>query len=109
MIFLIKFAVYFTISFLILNFPVADKKIFNHIEVLTDPVANKFYKKIGSRSKDILDEGKKVTKKMFNNTSKKDVIRTGQSSSFKKSNSLPKDDYTPEERDALLKILNQEE
>ena len=108
MIFLIKFSIYFTISFFILNFPISDKKIFNHLEALTDPIANKVYKKIGTNSDEFLKEGKKVTKKLFNNTSEKDVVRTGHSSSFKKANSLPKDDYTPEEREALLKILNQD-
>ncbi len=108
MIFLLKFSIYFTVSFFILNFPIGNKKVFNHIEVYTDPVSNKIYEKIGSSSNEIISEGKKATKKLFNNTSKKDVVRTGHSSRFKKSNSLPKDEYTPEEREALLKILNQE-
>ncbi len=105
--FIIKFLIYFTVSFLILNFPISKKKIFNHIEGVSDPYAQKVYKAISKQAKEVFSEGAKASKQAFNNTSiKEDVVNNTKSANQgKKPVNLPKDSYTPEERNALLNIL----
>ncbi len=107
--FILKFLFYFTVSFLILNFPIGEKKVFNHIENISDPYAKKVYNAIYKQTKEVFKEGAKASKQAFNNTSiKEDIVKTQKSSQqAKKKVNLPKDSYTPEEESALLKILSE--
>ena len=108
--FLIKFTFYFSLSFLILSFPTSDKtKVFNHIDNLVMPYTSQVHKSIKSKLKGSLGEAKRITHALVSNTSEKnsDKITNNQSGITKEDISLPSDQYTVQEREALINILKQ--
>lgn len=111
--FIIKFFIYFSISFVILSIPVGeDKKIFNYCDDLAKPYTAQIFNSIRGAVSNGIKESKRVGKKMFNNTSEKfdevkSSISAGQKKPIQEIDNDPKDSYTPEEREALLRILQQ--
>ncbi|EQC43293.1 hypothetical protein [Bacteriovorax sp. Seq25_V] len=109
--FVIKFAFYFCLSFLILSIPVGeDKVVFSYMDQIAKPMTSKVFSTVKGVFTNGLKETKEVTSKMFNNTSaKQDKILTNLSSVKKSIEAkLPKDNYTKEEKEAILNVLKQE-
>ncbi|WP_419173268.1 hypothetical protein [Halobacteriovorax sp.] len=114
---MIRFAIYFTVSFLILAFPVSQKKtIFESINKPLRPYTQKVYSTISFYLNTSLSEGKEMTVKLFNNTAKKvDYVKRESSGVTKEQIKRAEDldaldeyqhgEYTVEEREALLKVL----
>jgi hypothetical protein len=103
--FLIRFCFYFSLSFIILSFPVSkDKQVFDYLDGMAKPYTSKIHSKIFSTIDVTSKEVKEASKKVFNNTSA-DTIKRQHSSTEKKKVKLPQDNYTVEEREALLNIL----
>lgn len=96
--FLIKFLLYFSLSFFILNIPISGNPLFYSLENVARPVTDKLFTFMKEKSKNSLDE----TKKLFTNTvpPKKDVVKVKNSSTKK-----PMEKYTSEEREFLQNIL----
>jgi len=111
--FVIKFFIYFSLSFVILSVPVTgDKKLFNYCDEIAKPYTTQIFSAIRGAVSNGLKESKRVGSKMFNNTSEKfdevkSSISAGQKNTIQELENNPKDSYTPEEREALLKILQQ--
>ncbi len=109
MIFL-KFIFSFIVSFLILAFPISNQTIFSYINEATSPFTQRVFQKI----KTGIHQGSNWSKKIFtNSTPTEDKISSRQSSTQKqkiekeiKMNSI-KESYTPEERELLKKIFEQ--
>lgn len=109
MIFIIKFSIYFSISFLILSIPVGtDQKVFNYIDQLARPYTGKIFDSTKKVITENYSDVTKVSKKLFNNTApSSDALESNLSAIKKEINDLPSEDYTQEERDAVLKILKE--
>jgi gas vesicle protein len=111
--FVIKFLFYFSLSFVILSVPVSgNKKVFNYCDELAKPYTAQIFGAIKGAISNGVHESKRVSKKLFNNTSEKidevkSSISASQKEAIKEIDSTPKDSYTPEEREALLRILQQ--
>ena len=103
MMFILKFILYFIVSFAILSFPVSNKTIFAHLNSMAAPISRTIFRKIeiGIR------RSSSWSKKIFTNStpSKKDNIPMGKKKEVGKD--LAKGSYTPEERELLEKILKQ--
>ncbi|MFG1500576.1 hypothetical protein ABMA70_10260 [Halobacteriovorax sp. XZX-3] len=116
-----RFLIYFTISFLILAFPVSKSStVFDSVNKPLKPYTQKVYSTIAFYLSTSLSEGKEITVKLFNNTAKKVDYVKRESSGFakpvaKKAQDLDALDdyqhgeYTVEEREALLKVLRESE
>ena len=105
--FILKFTLYFSLSFLILSFPTSDKKkVFNHIDTLVMPYTSKVHNTIKTKIKGTMSEAKRISKAMVNNTAS-DKINNNKSGIEKEQIDLPSDKYTVQEREALINILNQ--
>lgn len=103
--FLIKFLFYFSLSFLILNVPIGGDALFYKLENVARPVTEKVFSFMREQSKEGIDKGAAMTKKLFSNTippkeTKKDVVKVKKSSTKK-----PLGKYTPEEQQFLENIL----
>lgn len=119
MISMIKFMITFSVSFLILSIPVGEhKKVFDHVDDLAKPYTSKLYSYIQGAFRNGLQEGSRIGKSLIENTSPTSLDRVKSNSSSvhkvfgrkdKNLPHLPKDDYTPQEREALLNILQQSE
>ena len=96
--FLIKFLLYFSLSFFILNIPISGNPLFYSLENVARPVTDKIFTFMKEKSTDSINE----TKKLFTNTvrQKKDVVKVKRSSTKK-----PMGKYTSEEREFLENIL----
>lgn len=103
-----KFLFCFTVSFLILCFPVKnDRYVFNHLEEFARPLTSKVYFFIDQQTKKGIEKGKKI----FTNSAPviKDKIRSSLSSSKKeKRKEEDFENYTVEEREAIKKFLSNE-
>lgn len=110
MFFLIRFSIYFTISFIILSIPINNSSLFEQIHQTTGPFTDDFVSMITNRVERTKDDLKEVGKKAFSNTSPKhqDSVQSRLSSSTK-DEILEKaqDDYTVEERESLLRVLKE--
>lgn len=107
----IKFLFYFSLSFLILSFPLKeDKHVFDYLEQVARPVTSKIYFFIDKKTK----EGIKESKKFFTNSEPviKDKIKSTFSSAIKKDKKVEQktddENYTDEEKEAIKKILSNE-
>lgn len=115
--FIIKFAIYFTISFIILSFPIGSKPIFSHLNKVAKPYTTELFANLTDKAKDNLEAGKEIGKKMFSTKiNKQDLINTQFSSTQRNENKkikkelkkeIHKDNYTPEEKELLLKIIEE--
>ena len=122
MLFLIKFSIYFIISFTILSFPVEDKTLFEHTHNLSKPYTQEIFNHIKKQSKTIFKSTIEFSKNIFKNSTPKEVDRVRSGLSAVKKNNLPKkkkekpfiyaktkkpfDSYTPEEKNLLKNILS---
>ena len=116
---MIKFLIYFTVSFLILAFPVSQKAtVFESLNKPLRPYTQKVYSTLSFYLNTSLSEGKAMTVKLFNNTAKNvDYIKRESSGISKEHQSKAQDldaidsyhhgEYTNEEREALLKVLRE--
>lgn len=111
--FVIKFLIYFSLSFVILSIPVSEKKVvFNYANEIAKPYTKQIFSSIRGAISNSITETKRIGDKLVNNTSiKEDKIKSttsaGKKSSAHSVDSHPKDSYTPQEREALLRILQQ--
>ncbi len=96
--FVIKFMIYFSLSFFILTIPMSGNPLFYSLEKVARPITKNLFSYVREGSK----EGIAKSKKFFSNTvpPKKDVVKT-KSSSTKK----PMGKYTEEEKEFLENIL----
>lgn len=96
--FVIKFLLYFSLSFFILNIPISGNPLFYSLENVAKPVTDKLFTFMKKQSKESIDK----TKKLFTNTvpPKKDVVKVKRSSTKK-----PMGKYTSEEKEFLQNIL----
>ena len=87
--------------------------MFGICDGITGPYTTKFYKTLKGYVYKGLEEGQSVSTKLFKNTSPsfnkvKDEVKSKKSASIKSVKekiNLPHDEYTPQEREALLRIL----
>ncbi|MDC1173752.1 hypothetical protein OAT67_00020 [Bacteriovoracaceae bacterium] len=115
--FIIKFFIYFTLSFIILSFPVGNKPIFSHLNKVAKPYTTELFADLSEKAKDNLQAGKEIGQKMFStNIKKQDHIKTQYSSTQKAESKkikrelkkeIHKDTYTPEEKELLQKIIEE--
>lgn len=106
--FIIKFFIYFSISFTILSFPIGNKSIFFHLNQVAKPYTQKVFKMIGSNVESGLQEGSVISKKLFSNSlPTEDKIKSSLSSMSKKIPIKKKmeGEYTVEEKQMLNKVL----
>lgn len=105
--FVIRFVIYFTISFTILSIPVGRNNIFFHLQKVSSPYTQKLFTFIKNQT----DESLKSGKKFFSNSSpeKSDQISSKLSSTKKKDSELERElaqeSYTNEEKELLRKLL----
>lgn len=107
---MLKFAITFCVSFLLLSIPVQEKPLFYYLNNWAKPITDEVF----TGSKDVLLKGVKKSKnfsqKLFNNTVPQDEISL-QNSSIDKKEVLKNiehdhgEHYTEEEKDMLKKIL----
>ncbi len=111
MISLIKFTIYFTISFLILSFPIGNRTIFYHLGHYTRPFTELLYANIRKTLKEKLTIGqqaaKEIHKKAIQNipnavTESEEVLKE-----LRKINIEDLEEISEEEREALKRILSQ--
>ncbi|MFZ8933243.1 MAG: hypothetical protein ACO20H_00230 [Bacteriovoracaceae bacterium] len=110
--YLLKFFIYFTISFAILCIPIQKQRAFDHIYDFAIPTARSL---IRSFKKDALENiriGKKLGKKYLLNVEPvqiEDTVSNGHAAAqgYIESNIEPIDEYTAEEKEILKKILEE--
>jgi hypothetical protein len=118
MFFMLKFLLYFTISFLIMNIPIGDKHIFHYMESFTKSYTKPLYGAVKGRVKEAVQTGNHYSKKVFETMPSKveDQVSTHYSSAAKKEKkaqpapvAVPSekelDSYTQEEKSALIRVL----
>jgi len=118
MIFMIKFTVYFSISFVILCIPIQNRTLFNIIHKHAKPYTTQIFSEAEKAASNQIDKGSKFTKKFFSNSNPdhQDKVMAKFSSTKKplveNIDELMKDEehdegYTAEEREMLNKILKE--
>ena len=104
--FVIKFILYFSLSFFILNIPIGGNPLFYSLEEVARPITDNLFTFMKESSKESIKKGTEATKKLFTNTippkasTKKDVVKEKRSSTKK-----PLGKYTEEEKEFLQNIL----
>ena len=85
MFFLIKFFLYFSVSYLILCFPIKNSTLFSYTYRHSSPLTKKVYEKIIDKSEKLFKSGIKFSKDLFNNSLPKHLDEINSSlSSIKK-------------------------
>ena len=111
MFFMFKFGLYFSISFVILSFPIGEKTVFEHVNKIAHPYTGNIYKSVKTSVKKGIDEGAKV---FSNSTPDIDQVKTKFSSMKKKVKKIEAaiesnhQSFTIEEKELLKKVLNEE-
>ncbi len=114
--FIIKFFITFSFSYLILNIPILNKTVFDHLNYFTDEYTQQLYSHAGNLTKKSIYLSKKFSKKLFTNSNPEDddniVSKLGRDSKtpkqYKVFNSKtfnPHDSYTAEEEELLRKLI----
>lgn len=108
MFFILKFGLYFTLSFFILSLPIQDGPLFDKIYDVTSPVTRNIVTYIKNKVGRTTTELQEVGQKAFSNTSNipttEDQVSSELSSNVKEE--IEKhDSYTVEERESLLRVL----
>lgn len=100
------------VSFVILSIPVSEEKaLFDLANQLAKPYTTQLFIKVKSSFKENISQTKEIPNMLFNNTSevvKKGTDKVVQKKSAVKKNEIlngPHEDYTREEREAILSIL----
>ncbi|ATH06555.1 hypothetical protein BIY24_00930 [Halobacteriovorax marinus] len=116
MFFVFKFFLYFSISFIILSFPLSDKTVFEHMNKFTKPYTANIYKSVKSNFNSGIKQGTHYGKELFSNTSSKsDQVKTKYSSVKKSMKQIENeieshhDNFTVEEKELLKKVLKKAE
>lgn len=116
MFFMFKFFLYFSISFIILSFPLADKPIFEHMNHFAKPYTANIYKAVKVNINSGVEKGSKLGKDLFSNTSaQSDQVKTKYSSVKKSMKQIESeienhhDSFTVEEKELLKKVLKKAE
>ena len=107
--FIIKFLFYFSLSFIILSFPIENKNVFFHLNKVAKPYTQKIFEMVGTKVETGIQKGSIFSKKLFSNTlPAEDKIKSTLSSMSKKVPIKKKmeGEYTNEEKSMLNKILN---
>lgn len=119
MFFMLKFAFYFSVSFIILSFPLTKGTLFNLIHSQTNEYTQKIFKSFSSEAKKGIKKGAQYTKKIFSNSEPtiQDKVFSQFSSTDKKQyvekevQDVYKDyegeKFTDEEKEILNKILKE--
>ena len=112
---LLRFTIYFSLSYLILNIPIGHIKLFDFLGKHTDPYIERGWSQLNEIKDNQIKKGKNVGKKIFSNTLPKnqDEVKSQLSSNQgKKKEKIKKqidkehiDNYTVEERELLKKII----
>ena len=111
--YIIKFLLYFSISYILLSIPIKDRPLFLHINKFTAPYTSKLF----AYTADGVQKGIKSGKKFFSNSSPdlNDFIKSSKSAIKKEGQKslelldekdLPLESYTAEEEE-LIKQLSQ--
>lgn len=105
--FLVKFILYFAVSFFILTVPISqDQTMFSILSQYTSPYTSKIYNQIGNFFKSAGSKTKNVGAKFLDNSVKKDVIKETMSSPTRENpKDAPDDNYTDEERQMLEQLI----
>ncbi len=105
---LIKFSIYFAVSFIILSFPVNNKTIFGHLNGYSRPYTDKIFNTITINAENLFNKGSDASKKLFTNTKPKntkiDKVKMKRSS-IRKDIEHAQEKYTIEEQEMIRKIL----
>ena len=112
--FIIRFAFYFTLSFLILCIPIGGgQQLFDKLFTMVTPYAREVVK----TTKQKISSTKRYSKKLYTNSSPQeevDEVKTKLAANQKKKKKIikenkdPDDIYTEEEQDRLRKVLSDE-
>lgn len=115
MFFMFKFALYFSISFVILSFPIGEKTVFEHVNKVAHPYTQNIYKSVKNGVNSGISKGSEIGKDLFANTSPTtDEIKTKYSSMKKNAKKIEEaidshhQAFTVEEKELLMKVLNKE-
>lgn len=108
----LKFLVYFCISFFILSIPISNQNIFSHLSSITDPYTAPIFAQIGSTTKEGYNKGKKYIGNLFTSSApkeKKPLKAAYKIDRKRKQDSpgpdAPNDSYTVEERELIKNLL----
>ena len=107
--FIFKFLFYFSVSFLILSFPMGKTTVFDHLHGYASPYTNSFFQGIQDKSSEIFHGTLSISRKIFTNItpSTRDSVNENLSAIKRDDDGAAKeqDSYTAEERDMLSSIL----
>ena len=119
MFFVVKFIIYFSISFVILSFPLPKGTLFSMLHSQTNGYTESLFSSIATRARDGVKQGKYYTKKIFSNSEPtiQDRVFSQFSSTKKKvyldqeidkvEADLEGEKFTNEEKEILNKILKE--
>lgn len=105
---LIRFSLSFLFSFLILSIPINKESLFTHIHEASAPFTNEFIGVLSKNTTKAINETTEIGRRAFSNTKPKDnqsdKIKATQSAA-RKSQTMPHDDYTVEEKELLKRVF----
>lgn len=109
MFFLIKFTLSFSLSFLILSIPINNQTLFEQIHKTTEPFTQDLISTLKKNALKTTEDITEVGRKAFHNTSLEhlstDKVKESQSSQLRREIIEQHQDYTVEEKESLLRIL----
>lgn len=110
--FIIKFFIYFALSFTILSLPIGNKNLFHYIDHLAAPYTKIIFKKIRYEFNDITGPGKDLKDKIFSKIEQHSDVLVDNIPIIKAKSLIPNESeqlgkYTDEEKAILKKILSQ--
>lgn len=107
--FLIKFSIYFLISYLILAFPIKTGTVFDHVNKYTAPLTSEVYKYIQVQLGNVSDKifKKSLPPHLDKLNSRLSGVVKNKKTKPKRQESIPEDSYTVEEKQLLQKILRE--
>ncbi|OUR93117.1 hypothetical protein A9Q84_21685 [Halobacteriovorax marinus] len=116
MFFIFKFCLYFSISFIILSFPLGEKPLFEHVNKFTKPYTENIYKSVKTNVNSGINKGSQLGQELFSNTSPNiDKVKTKYSSLKKSTRDIEEEieshhgNFTIEEKELLKKVLKKAE
>ncbi|TNE98089.1 MAG: hypothetical protein EP326_10430 [Deltaproteobacteria bacterium] len=119
MFFMLKFTIYFSISFVILCIPIQNRTLFNLIHKHASPYTTQIFSEVEKAASNQIQKGSKFTKKFFSNSNpdQQDKVIAKFSSTKKpmmenveelmKDEDTEEEGYTVEEKELLNKILKE--
>lgn len=109
MFFLIKFTLSFSLSFLILSIPIKNQTLFEQIHSATKPYTQDLISALKKNAIKTTEDITEVGKKAFHNTSAEhlstDKVIESKSSQLRREIIEQHQDYTVEEKESLLRVL----